>query len=180
MHFGKANSLFLLLPCFMGILTLSAYPSPDVGLNSVDCVDSMSWSSTSFHPRQCVAAIHAVYEFEVLTSARITYEFLASGATRSTVAAVQRTPRRYVGGSCTLAIVLLKDVPSLGSTSSAPSSDLTDYWQIWKLSKSILEDCLPPWLSGNRSSNVGRSHSPVKFRSQTGWGRLVSVGNIDT
>ena len=173
MAFRLVVWLLLLLGRIFNVSCLPRTPFVNVTQNSPQCVDSPSWSSTFFTPKDCRFAIHTLYEFEVLTNARITFEFLARGATGTTVAVKQKTPRRYVAGTCTLAIVLIKDVPLVASVASR-SSDLADYWSIWKLSKAISTDCLSPYLYTEGIVNASVGDTPVTFRSATGWANLVT------
>ena len=151
-------------------------PLQNNSLTFPECVNSGSWASTQFHPSDCQFALDrfTVAELVVRRSSHKNFEFLGIDATPVSTLTTQTTPRRYVYNTCTMAIILQKDLPSLLPIAPghhpSPPTDFATYSEIWEVTSLLLRVCISPILISKRSSDLTR----VRFLSMTGWNRVVS------
>ena len=151
-------------------------PLQNNSLTFPECVNSGAWASTRFHPSDCQLALDrfTVAELVVSRSSHKNFEFLGIDATPVSTLTTQTTPRRYVYNTCTMAIILQKDLPSLSPIAPghhpSPPTDFATYSEIWEVTSILLRACISPILISKRSSDLSR----VRFVSMTGWNRVVS------
>lgn len=132
---------------------------------NLQCIDSPDWATSAFHPQDCYTAIENFHTREVEIYESMTLEFLATHITPSFPSLFsQTTPRKYEYNSCTIAIVMLRDLP--GGTAPGitfPKSDLCTYVYIENAAKNVLQGCLSP-MRGKGSRNGG-----LEFVNPTGY-----------
>lgn len=128
-----------------------------------DCISNADWSTPSFDD-DCVSALESFYYSDVSRYRDKQFEFMTPDAPRKKAYLDPViTPRRYVIGKCTLAIVMLssfqpRQVP--GSIGPYQPSDIGTYKQIWRSVENIAKICLP-----------SRNHN-------AGWEAVGSAGSI--
>ena len=160
---------------FGPLIVNSSSPLPNNSLTVPECVNSDAWASFQFHPSDCQKALDrfTVAELVISRSRHKTFEFLGVDATPVSTLTTQATPRRYEYNTCTMAIILQKDLPSLLPIAPGYHPSLTDfatYLEIWEVASVLLRDCISPILTSKRSSDLSR----VRFVSLTGWDKVVS------
>ena len=151
-------------------------PLQNNSLTFPECVDSRTWASTQFDPSDCRLALDrfTVAELVVSRSSHTNFEFLGIDATPVSTLTTQRTPRRYKYNTCTMAIILQKDLPILLPIAPghhpSPPTDFATYSEIREVTSLLLKVCISPILISKRFSDLSR----VRFISLTGWNKVVS------
>ena len=125
----------------------------------VECINSHDWATEHFLAGDCYTALDKFHNREVDKYNSMMLEFLAAGLNPPFPSRfAQTTPRKYKYKSCTMAIVMLKDLPG-GAVpgTSFPTSDLCTYIQLENAAKNVLEGCLSPVLgkSKGRAGGLG-------------------------
>ena len=110
--------LAILLPNFPTTVSQPLNPSPTTNLSTfnvsseLQCINSPEWATSGFLAGDCYTAIEKFRDREVEKYGATTLEFLAAGMTPIFPSLFwQSTPRRYKYKSCTMAILMLKDLP---------------------------------------------------------------------
>ena len=149
-------------------------------LSAVNCIDSHLWCPhfvASIHCRKAITAFYIRKVSDPLFS-HVTYEFLAHNIHPTTRYPIQNTPERYVWRTCTMALVLVADVPALNKgRGQVHETDLATYFDVWDVISGVLTECVMSPYEGvgrNRSATDKEEGQPVGFRSGTGWGSVVS------
>lgn len=131
------------------------------------CHDSPDWTTSSFLGGDCYTAIDKFTNFESHKWGPAYLEFVS----RDIILAhpsiwAQRTPRKYRYKSCTLAIVMLRDLPpGIVPGGEYPHSDLGNYVQLEKAARRILAKCISVVLSKGEGRGGGR----LGFANPTGF-----------
>lgn len=97
------------------------------------------------------------HNLEVARYESMTLEFLAANITPIFPSLfTQSTPRKYKYNSCTMAIVLLRDLPG-GAVPGIvfPMSDLSTYVSVENTAKNVFQGCLSPVLGKGKERGGG-------------------------
>ena len=161
---------------FGPLIVNSSSPLQNNPLKFPECVDSATWASIRFEPSDCQFALDRFNVAEIVISrgGHRNFEFLGVDATPVSTLNTQRTPRRYVYNTCTMAIILQKDLPSLSPVApgrqSSPPTDFATYSEIGEVTNLLLRACVSPIFIRKKPSDLPQ----VRFVSLTGWNRVVS------
>ena len=139
------------------------------------CIDSPDWVTTSFEGSDCFVAIENFHNREYTVWSTTFLEFFAYRY-HSHLPSVwaQRTPRRYRHKSCTMAVVMLTDMPPGIVTTPAQRysvSDLASYADLERAARSVFSKCISPVRRLGKGLN-GRKFEGAKvgFANPTGYG----------
>ncbi len=142
--FGVATALLI-----FGRLAMSLAITPALSLNALEsngslsadprrCTDSSSWMGEGYHAGDCAAAIHLLFQTEVRSAPLQIREFYAMGKTPSPGHPVVETPKRYVKGTCTVAVVMLEffaeggmNLPDQPQYLPVRGADLSTWQSVW-------------------------------------------------
>ena len=149
------------------------------------CIDSSDWVTPFFEGSDCSIAVGKFHnrEYPVWSTTYLEFFTYRFQPPLPSIWA-QRTPRRYRHMSCTMAIVMLRDMPPgivPPPTSTYPTSDLASYADLERVARGILAKCISPVRSVGQGSNR-RKHrgTRVGFVNPTGFGiagKLMSVSH---
>ena len=160
----SAYSIFLLAA--LPTLTHLASSSPlvllptaniSVSTSNPQCIDSPDWATLRFSPEDCYTVIANFHALEVEHYESMMVEFFAANI-HPTIPSLftQLTPRKYKYRSCTMAIVLLRDLPEgLAPGINFPKSDLSTYVSVETAAKIVLQACLSPVRGKGRGKGGG-------------------------
>lgn len=134
-HLASSSPL-VLLPT-----TNISAPAPNL-----QCIDSPDWATLTFVPEDCYLALENFHTREVEFYESMMLEFLAANIAPSFPSLfAQTTPRKYEYKTCTMAIVMLRDLPGEPlPVTRFPKSDLSTYLSIGIAAKNVLQVCLSP------------------------------------
>ena len=129
------------------------------------CTDAPEWMGEGYDAENCASALRLLFFTEVRQHSIFTYEFLSQGVPATTHAVV-RTPRRYVRGNCTVAIVMLDfftgagmRLPDQPQEFQVPQSDLSTWQGLWVLMTIIQERvgeyCAMGWSRAGIYGGIG-------------------------
>ena len=111
------------------------------------CTDAPAWIGEGYNAENCASALRLLFFTEVRQHPTGTYEFLSQGVPVTTRPVV-RTPRRYVEGECTVAIVMLDffaragiRLPDQPQEFLVPQSDLSTWHGLWGWMTRIQAKC---------------------------------------
>ncbi|CAD6594130.1 MAG: hypothetical protein ASARMPRED_008676 [Alectoria sarmentosa] len=113
--------------------------------NNLQCINSADWATTTFMAYDCYTALALFEDYEVYRHATTIFEFVAANIVPAYPQFAQTTPRKYTYRSCTLAIVMLADLPSEPPGLPArrwPQTDLGDYVGIENAGLNVRDGCL--------------------------------------
>ena len=122
------------------------------------CIDSPAWVTSSFLAGDCLTCIDKLHNREVDIWSTAFLEFFSYRTQLPYPPSIwaQRTPRKYRYKSCTLAIVMLKDMPEgVVPGRGFPGSDLSSYAFLEMTARNVLIKCMSPVLRGRQSGRVG-------------------------
>ncbi|CAD6593272.1 MAG: hypothetical protein ASARMPRED_007228 [Alectoria sarmentosa] len=122
------------------------------------------WYSNGWVIEDCYTAVQQLYLKEMLTHPDEEYEFVTLGwsPTRPQLES-QRTPRKYVVGTCVLTIMMLNwfqpgQLPG-GTRYNRARTDVSTYRNIWSAARSVETACTdsksPGWLMTGKDSAMG-------------------------
>lgn len=119
------------------------------------CIDSPDWVTPSFVGGDCHTAI-VKFHRETVVWNTVDLSFLSYQATPPLSSIWdQETPRRYRYKSCTLAVVMLKDLPhEMTPARPYPGIDTSSYASLERAAREILASCISPVL-GKGGANEG-------------------------
>lgn len=139
-------------------------PLNDTTMTSYQCINSDDWATPNFHPQDCQAAIEEFHRTDVLKYTHMLLEFRAKGVPPLIPIFSQSTPRRYVYGTCTVAIIMMTDMQNLlPGTYFVKNTDLSTYVFLENAAKNVREGCISPML-GEQGDQDG-----VNFVNPTGY-----------
>ena len=147
----------------------TGYPHPSDPV----CIDDPSWVTSSFLAGDCYTCIDKLHNRDVDVWSGAFLEFFSYATLPPTPPSVwaQRTPRKYRYKSCTLAIVMLRDMPE-GTIPGRgfPGTDLSSYAFLEMAAKNVLAKCMAPvMLRGKGSDGGGGGGGRVGFANPTGF-----------
>ena len=137
------------------------------------CVENATWVTSSFLAGDCYTCIDKLHNREVDIWSTAFLEFFSYNTVPPHPPSIwaQRTPRKYRYKSCTLAIVMLKDIPD-GTLPARgfPGTDLSSYAFLEMAARNVLAKCMSPVL-------WGKTGGKLEFTNPTGFdiaGTLIS------
>lgn len=118
------------------------------------CVDKPEWTTQSFLAGDCYSALDKFHNRKVDRYSSMTVEFYAANVTPYYPSHFwQATPQKYKYKTCTLAIVMLRDMPpSEVPVTTAQSTDLSSYLYIEMAARTVLKECLSVVLPNGKAS----------------------------
>ena len=137
----------------------------DSPLNS-RCTNSRDWIGVGYNAEACASALRNFFFAEVRRHPLEVFEFLAEDETPRTRHSIIRTPKRYISGTCTIAIVMLDFFAQAGITLPdqtqhivTPKSDISN-WQVifagaTRIEKNCGEDSAMGWQTGGSEAGIG-------------------------
>ena len=129
------------------------------------CVENPSWVTSSFLAGDCYTCIDKLHNRDVDIWSTAFLEFFSYDTLLPKPPSIwaQRTPRKYRYKSCTLAIVMLRDLPE-GTVPGRgfPGTDLSSYAFLEMSARNVLAKCMSPVL---RAKAGGK----VEFANPTGF-----------
>lgn len=161
------------LPILIFIVMASAFPFPQSNFSQFKphenvtghphpsdpiCVENPSWVTSSFLAGDCYTCIDKLHNREVDIWSTAFLEFFSYRTSLPSPPSIwaQRTPRKYRYKSCTLAIVMLKDMPEGTIPGKGfPGTDLSSYAFLEMAARNVLAKCMSPVLRGKPGSKVG-------------------------
>ena len=161
------------LPILIFTAMTSAFPFPQTNLSQLKphenmtgyphpsdpiCIENSAWVTSSFLAGDCLTCIDKLHNREVDTWSTAFLEFVSYRTVIPSPPSIwaQRTPRKYRYKSCTLAIVMLKDMPE-GTVpgSGFPGTDLSSYAFLEMAARNVMAKCMSPVLGGDGRGKVG-------------------------
>lgn len=136
------------------------------------CIDSSlypQWATSRLLPKDCFAAVVVAFYGHEMQHGHQIFEFVAPRASSRTRYLFQRTPRKYIYGSCVMAIAMLStfepgQVPGLGIDLQRSRTDVATYEDIWNAVKGVLDTCIEKYCEAcphgfNFLSTVGWNYA---------------------
>lgn len=144
---------FLFLATFLAHHSQSTSPHPtlppattNISFNPSNyrCVDKPEWTTQSFLAGDCYSALDKFHNRKVDRYSSMTVEFYAANVTPYYPSHFwQATPQKYKYKTCTLAIVMLRDMPpSEVPVTTTQSTDLSSYLYVEMAARTVLKECL--------------------------------------
>ena len=129
------------------------------------CTNSTQWVGRGYKPEDCASAIRLLFTRNQQHLVQ-DYDFLAHGEIPSSSHPVARTPKRYIQGTCTIAIIMLEfftesgvKLPDQPETLPTRRSDITSWLAIWRAATRIWtrcgEDSVMGWQAGGHEEAIG-------------------------
>lgn len=119
------------------------------------CTDSPSWVGGGYDSEDCASALRLLFFTEVRQRPLVTYEFLTQHAIPSFTHPIIQTPRRYIHGSCTVAIAMLEIfqgsgviLPDQPPTLPTLVSDLSNWQGLWRSMVRVQWRCVRDGVMG--------------------------------
>ncbi len=130
------------------------------------CTDSPHWMSGAYNADDCAFALRALFWIAVRRQPLEIYDFLAEGEIPSSLYPVVETPKRFVNGTCTVAIVMLKffdgagvRLPDQPVSVPTPGSDIATWQALWAAATRIHSRCggnsAMGWETGGYEGGIG-------------------------
>ena len=122
------------------------------------CGEFPTWVTSSFLAGDCYTCIDKLHNREVDIWSAAFLEFFSYDTISPYPPSIwaQRTPRKYRYKSCTLAIVMLKDMPQgILPARGFPGTDLSSYTFLEMAARNVLAKCMSPVLKGKEGNKVG-------------------------
>jgi hypothetical protein len=125
--------------------------------SNLQCIDSPDWTTPSFLAGDCYTALDKLQNRKVLRYNSMVLEFYAANITPSYPSRFsQATPQKYKYKTCTLAIVMLKDLPGGAIPGTTlRETDLGTYVDIANAAKRIMKVCLSVVMEKGRGRGGG-------------------------
>jgi hypothetical protein len=112
------------------------------------CTDSPHWMAGAYNADDCASALRLLFWIAVRRQPLEIYDFLAEGEIPRSSYPVVETPRRFVKGTCTVAIVMLKffdgagvRLPDQPVSVPTPGSDIATWQSLWAAATRIHARC---------------------------------------
>ena len=91
--------------------------------------------------------------------------------------------RRFLTGTCTMAIVMLaaffpEELPSVPPSRVFSLTDVASYNDVWNAVRQVMDNCISKYLAINKT--IQESKGEVNFRSQTGWSAFGTLRLLKT
>lgn len=149
-------------------ITLHVAPDPQ-------CIDSPDWVTPFFEGSDCSVAIDKFHNREYPVWSTTYLEFFTYRLYPPLPSIwAQRTPRRYRHKSCTMAIVMLSDMPPgivPPPASRYSASDLASYSDLERAARGVLMKCISPIRKQGKNLDRRRIEGVrVGFANPTGFG----------
>ena len=133
---------------------VTGYPDPSDPI----CGEFPTWITSSFLAGDCYTCIDKLHNREVDVWSTAFLEFFSYRTPPPYPPSIwaQRTPRKYKYKSCTLAIVMLKDIPDgVVPARGFPGTDLSSYAFLEMAARNVLAKCMSPVMKGEKGNKVG-------------------------
>ena len=141
-------------------------------LYTPQCLNSEDWVTPSFLPGDCYTCIDKLHNRDTDKWHTIPLDFVSYLTPQHKPSTwTQTTPRRYKYKSCTVAVVLLKDMPGATPPGKYPAHDEVSYAAVELSAREIIARCLSPVMGEKRERGLG-------FANPTGFeiiGTLIPV-----
>ncbi|KAF6224634.1 hypothetical protein HO173_012977 [Letharia columbiana] len=110
------------------------------------CTPIQRWNQPPMEKEDCRGVLDYFYYETMMDGGRGSMEFLSPGAKKTEHAKGQMTPRKYTFGTCTLALIIVRDfpIPDMlpGGYKTGPPTEATTYLNLNRVAASLVESCV--------------------------------------
>ncbi|KAL8762717.1 MAG: hypothetical protein Q9194_007497 [Teloschistes cf. exilis] len=128
------------------IIPILSHNHTTLGDPSFQCVESESWRAPYFFKEDCYVAVQNLYKWDFRFHPDVLFTFYAGGQRPAHSTQLVQTPKRYTETTCTLALVTLNMVNSLGLPGSIPHGtagvDKTTFREIYEAARTLEDRCV--------------------------------------